>query len=74
MDLLTVEEVAELLKLSIPTIQRKIRAGELPAIKIGRFWRIPKKDFEKWLENKKSGGVRNAEKDSAGDRGIKEED
>lgn len=39
--LYTVEEIAELLKLSKRTIYSYIHAGELEAVKVGRFWRVP---------------------------------
>ncbi len=39
-DYLTPEEVAEILKVSVATVRRKLRSGELPATKFGRSWRI----------------------------------
>lgn len=42
----TVYEVAELLKFHHQTIRRMIRAGELPAKKLGKEWRIKKEDLE----------------------------
>lgn len=37
---LTLKEVAQLLKISTPTVYRKVQSGELPAKKIGRGWRF----------------------------------
>jgi len=52
-DVLTVEEVAKLLKLSKITIYRLIKTGEIPAYKIGASWRINKEDLESYIETKK---------------------
>jgi len=53
-DVLTVEEVAKLLKLSKITIYRFIKTGEIPAYKIGASWRINRKDLENYIESKKA--------------------
>ena len=39
---LTLEETAQLLHLSRRTLQRMIHRKELPALKVGSRWRIPK--------------------------------
>ena len=44
-EILTVKEAAEYLKVSKGTIWRWARSGQLPAFKIGRNWRIGKKDI-----------------------------
>lgn len=41
-EILTVKEAAALLKTSRQQIRRMIQNGELPAVKIGREWRISK--------------------------------
>lgn len=43
------EELAELLDVNIMTIYRYIKAGRLKAYKIGKEFRIDKKEFEKFL-------------------------
>ena len=45
LDLLTVEEAAELLKITPYTIREMIKRGEIPAAKIGRFYRIKRSDL-----------------------------
>lgn len=52
--LLTINEITEILKVSKLTIYRYIKAGKLPAIKIGRDYRIKQNDFNKLLENKRA--------------------
>ncbi len=46
----TAEELAECLKLNVMTIYRYIKAGRLKAYKIGRDFRIDKKEFNAFLE------------------------
>lgn len=38
---LTVAEVAEMMRVSTMTVYRMVHAGELPAIRFGRSFRIP---------------------------------
>ena len=46
---LTVEEVANLLCVSRPTVYREIGSGKLFAIKVGRTFRIPRERFYNYL-------------------------
>ena len=46
---LTVEEVADLLCVSRPTVYREIESGKLFAIKVGRTFRIPRERFYNYL-------------------------
>lgn len=50
MALLTVEEVAEKIKMSPFVVRRWLRERKLPGIKMGRVWRIDEKDLEKFLD------------------------
>ena len=38
---LTVAEVAELMRVSKMTVYRMVHAGDLPAVKFGRSYRVP---------------------------------
>ena len=49
--LLTVHEVAELLKLKESTVRTLINDKQLRAIKIGRDWRVAVKDLEAFLND-----------------------
>ena len=51
---LTVNEVADILRVSKLTIWRYIEAGKLPAYKVGRDWRIDQEEFEKFLQSRRS--------------------
>lgn len=48
--LLTLQETADLLKLSEATTRRLIKAGDVRAIRIGREWRIAVRDLEEFLD------------------------
>lgn len=51
--LLTVDEVAEYLRLNRETVLRKARKGEIPAIKMGyRSYRFHRKQIDEWLKAK----------------------
>lgn len=49
-DILTVEEAADYLKVSKTTIRRWCVREKLPAFKIGREWRIHKKELERAIQ------------------------
>ena len=38
---LTVSEAAEILRLHPKTVQRYLRLGKLPGVKLGKAWRVP---------------------------------
>lgn len=50
--ILTIAEVAEYLGLHELTVRRLAREGQLPALKLGRQWRVKKDLLEKWIENR----------------------
>ena len=51
-DLLSVDEMTRILKVSKPTVQRWCRARKLPAAKIGKAYRIRREDLDRWYEGK----------------------
>ncbi len=46
---LTIRDVARLLKLTTKTVYAMANAGELPAFRVRGQWRILAADFERWL-------------------------
>jgi excisionase family DNA binding protein len=46
---LTISEVAEILRVHPATVYRVVRRGELPGFKIGNSWRINKASLDLWL-------------------------
>ena len=53
---LTTEEVLDYLKVNLRTIYRLIKAGKIPAVRVGRQWRFRKTDIDAWLQSQ--GGLR----------------
>ncbi len=49
--LMTVHEVADMLKVKESTVRQWVRAGELRAIKFGKEWRVAYKDLEHYLND-----------------------
>ena len=47
---MTVKELADYLRLNELTIYKKVRLGEIPAVKVGRTLRFKKDIIDKWLE------------------------
>src|SRR5262245_4165152 len=47
--LLTTEEVLERLHLNLRTVYRLIKAGRLPAVRVGRQWRFRSGDVDAWV-------------------------
>ena len=47
-DILTVEEVAEILKIGMTQAYRIIRTGQLKGYKEGKDWKIPKQSLGKF--------------------------
>jgi excisionase family DNA binding protein len=48
-ELLTVEEVANILRLNVRTIWRMLKDGRLKGIRLGGGWRIPKAELDRLL-------------------------
>ena len=48
-DVMTVSEVAEYLRVNPQTVYRKAKAGELPAVRIGRAIRFRRAELDQWL-------------------------
>jgi excisionase family DNA binding protein len=47
--LLTVNEVADLLRVSRMTVYRLIKTGEMPALRVGRSYRLREEDIHSYL-------------------------
>ncbi len=58
---LTTEEVLEYLQVNLRTVYRLIKAGKIPAVRVGRQWRFRKRDIDAWLDSQRPrGGGRSA--------------
>ena len=47
--LMTVEEAAQYLRFHPSTVYRLARLGKLPAVKVGKQWRLDRDTLEGWL-------------------------
>jgi len=47
-DLMSTEQVAEILGVRVRTVRRYIREGRLPAARIGKQYRVHRQDLEAW--------------------------
>src|SRR5215510_895875 len=55
---LTTEEVLEYLQVNLRTVYRLIKAGKIPAVRVGRQWRFRKRDIDAWLDSQRPRGGR----------------
>lgn len=62
--MLTIPEVAKVLRIGEKTAYVLAREGKLPALRVGTQWRVPKKALESWIA---AGG--DAAKTDGGHRG-----
>src|SRR5262249_23704561 len=53
---LTTEEVLEYLQVNLRTAYRLIKAGKIPAVRVGRQWRFRKRDIDAWLDSQRPRG------------------
>ncbi len=51
-EIMTIEEVAEYLKLKPQTIYKWAQDGYIPAAKLGKEWRFKKSLIDSWLDEK----------------------
>ena len=50
--LLTVSEVANAMRVSNMTVYRLIKSGELPAVRVGKNYRLRETDLERFLDER----------------------
>ncbi|SDD42886.1 helix-turn-helix domain-containing protein [Actinokineospora iranica] len=48
---LTVAEVATMMRVSKMTVYRLVHSGELPAVRVGKSFRVPEKAVHDYLQN-----------------------
>lgn len=52
-EVLTIRDVAALLKVGEKTVYSMAQTGELPAFKVRGQWRFSRKDIDAWIEQQK---------------------
>lgn len=50
----TPDEIADYLSVSSAWVQEQARSGDIPAIKLGRYWRFRMSEIEAWLTARSS--------------------
>jgi excisionase family DNA binding protein len=48
-EILTMEQAAEFLQVSTRTIQRMVKAGEIPGRQVGSQWRFDREQLREWI-------------------------
>jgi excisionase family DNA binding protein len=56
-ELLTTNQVQELLSVDRTTIYRMVQGGQLPAIRVGKQWRFDRAEIDRWLRLQAVSGV-----------------
>ena len=54
---LTPSEVLAQLRVNVKTLYRLIGDGDLPAVRVGRQWRVRPHDLDAWLRRHRNGAV-----------------
>jgi PTS system nitrogen regulatory IIA component len=57
-DIMTVEEVADYLRVSERTVYEWAQHGQIPAGKLGTAWRFKRREIERWVDRRLTGGRR----------------
>lgn len=52
-EILTLPEIAQLLKVAEKTVYTMAQKGELPAFKVRGQWRFKRADLDQWIEEQK---------------------
>jgi excisionase family DNA binding protein len=47
--LITSEQVADILGIHPKVVERKAKRGEIPAFKVGKFWRYRASELDRWI-------------------------
>ncbi len=50
-EVLTMADVARILRLSVKTVGEMMRNGRLPAMRIGGVWRVRRESLQEWMKN-----------------------
>ena len=57
MSMLTTRDLQRLLQVDRSTIYRMAESGRLPGVKVGRQWRFPADQIERWLDQRPTGSL-----------------
>ncbi len=65
-DIMTLEEVAEYLRVSERTVKEWVNKGKLPGGKLGTSWRFQRSEIKNWVNQKLSPRIKKVEKKNNG--------
>ncbi|MBE3562246.1 MAG: helix-turn-helix domain-containing protein [Hydrogenibacillus schlegelii] len=71
-DVLTPEEAAKRLRVSVRTVYRQLKDGRLPGVKVGGQWRIRREELERYLAGEVDDEPLSAEDWAAIRRGLED--
>jgi len=54
-EIMTVEDVADYLRIKTSTVYEWAASGKLPGVKVGRLWRFERSEIEKWVRENRQG-------------------
>jgi excisionase family DNA binding protein len=60
-EILTIKEVSEYLKVTERTIYRLAAAKKIPGFKVGGAWRFSRAEIEQWIRRQSEDGVSDAD-------------
>lgn len=58
-EFLAIEDISELFKLHYRTVLAMCQDGDIPAIRVGKAWRIPKNELVRWIDEQLTESVQN---------------
>jgi len=57
-EIMTIEQLAEYLKISTSTLYKQLQNGKLPGQKVGKRWRFHKAAIDEWLKQHPEKGTK----------------
>lgn len=51
-EILNIREVSDYLRIPVSTVYKLIQTGKIPAVKLGKHWRLMKKDLDHLFDRK----------------------
>jgi excisionase family DNA binding protein len=63
--LLTSEQVGEILGIHPKVVERMARRGEIPALKVGKFWRYRASRLDGWIESQSQSACQPCRKETS---------
>lgn len=68
-EIMTIEEVAEYLRVPVSSLYKLAQQGKIPASKVGRHWRFRREFIDRWINDQ----ARGIKPDKASEKGSEGE-